>query len=51
VGIILKRLRVQASDKELLKKLKIGDEIFRQRISALVALIKRGNEAARRRRK
>jgi hypothetical protein len=49
VRIILKRLRVKASVKELVKKLKMEDERLRQRIADLGARIRRYNEAAKRR--
>jgi hypothetical protein len=49
VRIILKRLRVKANEKELVKKLKMEDERLRQRVATLVARIRLYNEAAKRR--
>jgi hypothetical protein len=49
VRIILKRLRLKANDKEMVKKLKMEDEIFRQTVAELGVKIGRYNEAAKRR--
>jgi hypothetical protein len=49
VRTVLKRLRVKANDKELVKKLKMEDERLRQRVEALGARIRRYNEAAKKR--
>jgi hypothetical protein len=49
VPIILKRLKVKANEKELVKKLKMEDERLRQSVTALGARIRRYNEAAKRR--
>jgi hypothetical protein len=40
VSAILKRLRVKANDRELVKKLKMEDERLRQKVAALVARIR-----------